>query len=621
MLDFGKIKLKNFRSYKEAELNLRDRGFCLISAENHCKTDNAGSNGSGKSSIVEAICFALTGETTNEVSKGLVNNQAGKDEDAYVELELNKDRDNYIIKRILAPKSDMRITKNGQDISGKGIRESQAILEKELPDVDHDLIASTIVLGQSMPYKFSSFAPSGRKELLEKLTKSDFMIEDMKKRVAERLDELNKKLREDEDSLLLNNSKLSQVKNELRQLEYTRDNSVSIDYNAEIARDEKFLNETTATINKTEKENTKLQIDIDSVNKKLAELNNERLRVREEELNSYNKSINEYIIKASEIKSDINSLNREIVQLKNIRDICPTCGQKIPGVHKHDTSKQEAEVKTLQESLKTVQDKSTEINKKHDDYIIQIDSSFKDDINKLNSELETLTDNQSKNNLELRESYSRKSALEAEISKFKYEQSAEQKNWNSLIKDIEEHKKAITQLENLIRLAEDGKVTYESRLEVVKKMDILIKRDFRGYLLINIIEYLNKKAKEYCNIVFGNELVNLELSGNNLEITYAGKTFDNLSGGEKQRVDIMFQFALRDLMNKYFNVDSNIIVLDEITDYLDKQACQAVIKLITEKLNDTESVFIISHHMSELGLPIDSEVHVVKDENGISSIR
>ena len=621
MLDFGKIKLKNFRSYKEAELNLRDRGFCLISAENHCKTDNAGSNGSGKSSIVEAICFALTGETTNEVSKGLVNNQAGKDEDAYVELELNKDRDNYIIKRILAPKSDMRITKNGQDISGKGIRESQAILEKELPDVDHDLIASTIVLGQSMPYKFSSFAPSGRKELLEKLTKSDFMIEDMKKRVAERLDELNKKLREDEDSLLLNNSKLSQVKNELRQLEYTRDNSVSIDYNAEIARNEKFLNETTATINKTEKENTKLQIDIDSVNKKLAELNNKRLRVREEELNSYNKSINEYVIKASEIKSNINSLNREIIQLKNIRDICPTCGQKIPGIHKHDTSKQEAEVKTLQESLKTVQDKSTEINKKHDDYIIQIDSSFKDDINKLNSELETLTGNQSKNNRELRESYSRKSALEAEISKFKYEQSAEQKNWNSLIKDIEEHKKAITQLENLIRLAEDGKVTYESRLEVVKKMDILIKRDFRGYLLINIIEYLNKKAKEYCNIVFGNELVNLELSGNNLEITYAGKTFDNLSGGEKQRVDIMLQFALRDLMNKYFNVDSNIIVLDEITDYLDKQACQAVIKLITEKLNDTESVFIISHHMSELGLPIDSEVHVVKDENGISSIR
>lgn len=621
MLDFGKIKLKNFRSYKEAELNLRDRGFCLISAENHCKTDNAGSNGSGKSSIVEAICFALTGETTNEVSKGLVNNQAGKDEDAYVELELNKDKDNYIIKRILAPKSDMIITKNGQDISGKGIRESQAILEKELPDVDHDLIASTIVLGQSMPYKFSSFAPSGRKELLEKLTKSDFMIEDMKKRVAERLDELNKKLREDEDSLLLNNSKLSQVKNELGQLEYARDNSVSIDYNAEIARDEKFLNETTAAINKTEKENTKLQIDIDSVNKKLAELNNERLRVREEELNSYNKSINEYVIRASEIKSDINSLNREIVQLKNIRDICPTCGQKIPGVHKHDTSKQEAEVKTLQESLKTVQDKSTEINKKHDDYIIQIDSSFKDDINKLNSELETLTDNQYKNNRELRESYSRKSALEAEISKFKYEQSAEQKNWNSLIKDIEEHKKAITQLENLIRLAEDGKVTYGSRLEVVKKMDILIKRDFRGYLLINIIEYLNKKAKEYCNIVFGNELVNLELSGNNLEITYAGKTFDNLSGGEKQRVDIMLQFALRDLMNKYFNVDSNIIVLDEITDYLDKQACQAVIKLITEKLNDTGSVFIISHHMSELGLPIDSEVHVVKDENGISSIR
>ena len=73
-------------------------------------------------------------------------------------------------------------------------------------------------------------------------------------------------------------------------------------------------------------------------------------------------------------------------------------------------------------------------------------------------------------------------------------------------------------------------------------------------------------------------------------------------------------------MNKYFSVNSSIIVLDEISDYLDNQSCQAVIKLITEKLNDIESVFIISHYMNELGIPVDSEIDIVKNAEGISSI-
>lgn len=73
-------------------------------------------------------------------------------------------------------------------------------------------------------------------------------------------------------------------------------------------------------------------------------------------------------------------------------------------------------------------------------------------------------------------------------------------------------------------------------------------------------------------------------------------------------------------MNKYFSVNSSIIVLDEITDYLDNQSCQAVIKLITEKLNDIESVFIISHYMNELGILVDSEIDIVKNAEGISSI-
>ena len=71
-----------------------------------------------------------------------------------------------------------------------------------MPDITSQLIGSVIILGQGLPFKFSSNTPSGRKEMLEKLSKSDFMIQDIKLRIDKRLTELNNKIRENEDSTL-----------------------------------------------------------------------------------------------------------------------------------------------------------------------------------------------------------------------------------------------------------------------------------------------------------------------------------------------------------------------------------------------------------------------------------
>ena len=151
-------------------------------------------------------------------------------------------------------------------------------------------------------------------------------------------------------------------------------------------------------------------------------------------------------------------------------------------------------------------------------------------------------------------------------------------------------------------------------------MDNLIKRDFRGYLLENTIKYVDQKAKDYSDIVFNTRELNVYLDGNALDISYCGKMFDNLSGGEKQRVDLILQFAIRDMLNAYLNSGSNILVLDEITDFLDKQSCKAVMKLIEKELTTIESVFVVSHHAAELELPIDSELKIVKNEYGISEV-
>ena len=73
-------------------------------------------------------------------------------------------------------------------------------------------------------------------------------------------------------------------------------------------------------------------------------------------------------------------------------------------------------------------------------------------------------------------------------------------------------------------------------------------------------------------------------------------------------------------MCKYLGFTSNILFLDEITDNLDNVGCKGLMDLISTSLVDIESTFVISHHSDELVLPIDSEIIVEKNSNGISSI-
>jgi DNA repair exonuclease SbcCD ATPase subunit len=186
--------------------------------------------------------------------------------------------------------------------------------------------------------------------------------------------------------------------------------------------------------------------------------------------------------------------------------------------------------------------------------------------------------------------------------------------------EITELAKAKEKYEKLIALTDDSKKASNEHLSVVKKLDSLSKREYRGYILTNIINHLNAKAKEYSKLVFGTEEFEIYLDGNALDISYGGKLVESLSGGERTRIDLILQFAIRDLLNSHLNLTSNILVLDEITDFLDATSCAAVMQLIENELNTVESVFIISHHAETLNLSFDSEIKVVKNSDGISEV-
>lgn len=619
MIQFKKIIVHNFGSYGHSELELQNRGFCLVSGQNNYLKDNAMSNGSGKSFLWSAICFALTGETINGIKSNLKNINV-EDTECYVQLEFLYNKDLFCITRTVTPKSDLKIFKNDIDLSGKGIRESEKKLQELLPELTKDLIASTIIIGQGMPNKFSSFSPSGRKDLLEKLTKSDFMIDDLKTRIQARQQELTIKVREFEDGLLVNKSQLNNYLDRLDRLKKTIESQQRPDFDTLI----KEQSDKTFTLqqNLTASENSLviLEANVEALNSRLLGISDEKAKVSAEELTAYTASYTELSSKKTKLDADIENLKREIAKLKSITDTCPTCGQHLPNVNKPDTSQLELQLNEYVTALANANIEIVNCNNKHKDYVEQINAAFNGEIAELNSSIE-----QAKNELNMQRQIHNQAIAMLEEAKNSYNKLVyDKQNWNSFVQkqqnELAELETEISKLTNLIAITSLSKEDLDQRIAVVKKMDSLIRRDFRGYLLTNIISYIDNKAKDYCNTVFGTKELSLSLNGNALEITYCGKAFDGLSGGEKQRVDLIIQLAIRDLLTSYLDLSANILVLDEITDFLDKRSCKAVMQLLEKELQTVESVFIISHHAEELEIPIDSEVRVIKNEQGISEL-
>ena len=620
-IDFEKVIIHNFGSYGHTELDLKSKGFCLVSGKNNFKKDNALSNGSGKSFIWSAICYTITGETLNGLRTNLKNINIEDDNKCYVKLLFKVNADEYEITRYATPKSDLQIIKNGTDVSGKTYRESEKKLGDLLPDLTYDFIASTIIVGQSMPNKISSFSPSGRKELLEKLTKSDFMIEDIKNRIALRQDELSRKIQECSDSILVNGTKLSTAKKDLERIEKEIAEAIKPDFDKELKESDDLLKNIDKDIARLTEARKSVDTQIEATNSELLAIAHEKAEKLHILSDSYRAAIDPVNQEKLTTETTIRNLTAEVNRLKAVKDTCPTCGQKLPGAVKPDTSVQETQIKALNESLIPLKNRINDINVKSTEYKRQIEAETAEKESKLNVLLADLKKDRTNviNNLnDCSQSYN---VEKEKYSKLTFEKDNWDKHQKFLNDSIAELQKSINSLENLITITNTAKIELEAHLAVVKKMDSLAKRDFRGYLLANIIKYIDKKAKDYSEIVFGTRDLNVYIDGNALDISYCNKMFDNLSGGEKQRVDLILQFAIRDMLNVYLNSSANILVLDEITDFLDKTSCAAVMKLIEKELNTIESVFIVSHHADELGIPVDSEIKVIKNADGISQIQ
>lgn len=606
-------------SFSSANISIDERGYVLVCGENHNKNDSAQSNGSGKSALFESIIYALTGDTARG-TKDVVNLYS--DGNCTVSLDFDVDENNYkVVRGKDKTKSYLQIIKNGVDISAKGIRDTEKVLSDQLPELSASLLGSVVILGQGLPQRFSNNSPSGRKELLETMSKSDFMIDDLKARLTNRVEFLKNHKVELQKDLAVFSTKLEYSKQELNRINTFLENLVPIDaLREELLCHKADLESLEKELCDKKSELCTIEQTIENYRDALAK-NNTRLSTNKEFIcKKYDNELNGICTALAIMEVELKSKRQTLYDLSNVRDVCPTCGQKINGVVKPDTTQLQEQIEKLTtdnrvltnkkvELLATKEKEIAELEKKYSivnsNYLAYIDAATKN-----KKTIQDMVSDYNKRILELRTTTS---ILENKISNHEAEKKDSEKRAKLEHENINNFEQKILNINSEI-------TSTDMRLSVLSKMNTIVTRELRGILLTNVIAFINKVAKDYSNSLFENNLVYLQLDSNNLNIYLGDRQYESLSTGERLKCDIVIQLSIRKMLCEFLNFSCNIIVLDELFDGLDKLGCERVLSLLFDGLDDITTTFIITHR-SDLPITCDDTITVEKDISGVSSIK
>lgn len=568
---FDTIEIHNFLSIGDASLDLGNQGFVVVNGYYEGSSDSQ-SNGSGKSSIFDAIFWTLTGSTLRGTSN-VVNRYSSTG--CLCKLDFHDNENNYSIIRTKSHKelgNTCQFFINDEMITNQ-IKQSQEMISQTLPVISPEVLGSVILLGQGLPYKFSSFSPSKRKELLEIMSGS-----------SNKLDKIKSKLDIEESSHTTSKFNyqniISRTEGELQGVnrsiasllsKLASDNEESISseiksYSEKVSNLSKELNEVNTQIKEQENHLTEIRRNIDVLT---------------------NTSLSEYQSMKAVISSKLSSIKS---------GNCPTCGR--PYEINDETLKLKDILTNKLSQVNTILDN---INAKLNSYRIQETSYQQSYSNLINTRI-SLSQSINSYNSKIKIIESTKDQLDS----LKVELHEAELHKDSLLIQINENTKLVESEDNILY-----------HLSFLKR---LLSKEFKGYLLKDAIEYLSDKAKYYSKFLFkDNSIVNIELSGTKIIISADDKEYENLSGGERQKVDLIVQFAMRDMLMTSLGFSSNLLVLDEVFDNLDSQGSSSLIEMITSELSDIESVYIITHH-SEIDIPYDSTISVIKNPQGVSRI-
>lgn len=590
----SKIEIENFRSFRSKAIICIKPGLWSIEGANG---DEATANGSGKSSIISALYWALTGNAlTNEtLADDIVNVQSGKN--CKVTVFIDSDQGEIKITRT---RKDSELGNNlvlevgSQNLSCHKVADTQDRIN-QLFKIPFELLHSTIMMTHDIKSAFSELTPQLRVQTLESIR--DYSIWDKVR------DEANKDIK-------TYNKEIQELKLALSKIEGSYDTYM------------KMLN-----TSKSELENITKTFDIavlgakiaelknasDTMSKKLVELKEQSQQYEkqliDQEDNTIQKQLNVIVDDANNLK--LKSQQSEYVKLDIKKEIdiidswfkndrCPTCG------HLLSRSDQDKALKLSQrdELCKKLSDVESEIAKLGTEV-----TAKRAQWSELNSKLQKSEENKKVLRTNFSECNKSIESIQADInrntnliSQMKAERDTHQAKLDKINADITNYTQELAKMTDSQKELQSKIDTFESKRQLSDYFYKLLgsKGELRPYLLMKDIAYLNRCISKYMSVFFKNTDAQLVLNGPTIDIVINSngiqKKVSSLSGGEKKRLNIAIQLSLYDLIKSTSQVSFNTLWLDEIESELDSVGVQQLIDVIDDKSNEIDTVFWITNH-------------------------
>ena len=545
MICFQKVRWKNFLSTGNqwTEVNLTENSTTII----------VGTNGAGKSTILDALTFGLFNKPYRKINKPQLVNSTN-DKDGLVEIEFVVRNRNYKVVRGLRPnRFEIWVDGKMQDQFASAT-DQQKNFEQNILKLNYKSFTQIVILGSSTFVPFMQLTASSRREVIEDLL-------DIK--IFSAMSELVK-------------AKLKSQKDEVRTLELKKDSLLD-----KVQMQEDFLKQ----IERSSKDDIKEK---QSQIRKIAKEAKEYID-KNEKLSEELQTLDHQLLGLSDVKGSLQHLNvlRAKIQTKYERVsgehdfftenvTCPTCTQSIKDSFR--VNKIEELTESVNELNLGLQELETKIQKEEEREL---------HFTKVTQEVTSLTHGISQNNTRISGLQRQSRDLESEIQRItehienrntEHEKLAEfQHNLQTTYETVTQQKELITQHDFAFGLLKDSGV----KKTIITKYLPMINQQVNRYL--QMMDF-------YINFTLDEEFNESIESPIHEDFSYA-----SFSEGEKMRIDLALLFTWREIAAYKNSTNTNLLIMDEVFDSsLDGSGNEDFLKIIRFVIKGA-NIFVISH--------------------------
>ena len=545
MITFKRIKYKNFLSSGQhwTEIDFQKYNTNLV----------VGTNGAGKSTMLDALTFVLFNKPFRKINKGQLINTVNE-KDCVVEIEFDINQREYLVRRGIKP-NIFDIEVNGTPLHKQADdRTNQKILEETILKVNYKSFTQIVILGSSTFVPFMQLTGANRRDVIEDLL--DIRIfSAMNGLLRDRLREK----REQTKTLTLKKDnvkdKISMQENFIKELEEQGKSSIET--------------------NQQKIKTLSIEVDTHLEHNELKEADISDLIKEQEEVTGATEKLKKLNNLKGTITQKVATITKEHKFFTD-NTVCPTCSQTI---------EEEFRVNRITD----VQDKAKELKKDYQDLeeTIKLESERERHFTQLSKEITKLNHDISQNNTRISLSQRQIRDLENEIQTI----TERLKNRNT------EHEKLTEFKANLQKTITD----LSSRREYITYYDFaysLLKDDgVKTKIIKKYLPFINQQVNRYLQLMdfYINFTLDEEFNETVKSPIHEDFSYSSFSEGEKMRIDLALLFTWREVARVKNSVNTNLLIMDEVFDSsLDGFGTEEFIKIIRYVVKDA-NIFVISH--------------------------